>query len=111
MGGKARYRLTLRTGQSAQREAEEQVMDKENTDADEAVLKMAQRYEVVMIDDVLISQPDFSWAQLFLAIDRLSRKNLIAIRRVGLRYRICSMNQALMHGQAQHHEEPAASHR
>ena len=86
-------------------------MEKENTDADEAVLNMVQRYEVLMIDDVIISQPDFSWAQLFLAIDRLSRKNLIAIRRVGLRYRTFPMNQALMRGQAQHHEEPAASHR
>jgi hypothetical protein len=39
-----------------------------------------------MMDDLIISQLDFSWAQLFLAIDRLSRKNLIAILRVDLSY-------------------------
>jgi hypothetical protein len=48
---------------------------------------------------------------LFLAIDRLSRKNLIAICRVGLSYQICPMNQALTLGQNQQYEEPAASHR
>jgi hypothetical protein len=63
------------------------------------------------MDDLIISQPDFSWAQLFLAIDRLSRKNLIAIRRVGLSYQIFPMNHALTLGQDLHHEESAASHR
>ena len=82
-----------------------------NADADEAVLCMVQRYGVLMMDDIIISQSDFSWAQLFLAIDRLSRKNLIAIRRVGLSYQICPMNHALALGQNQQHEEPAASHR
>ncbi len=82
-----------------------------NADADEAVLCMVQRYGVLMMDDIIIGQSDFSWAQLFLAIDRLSRKNLIAIRRLGLSYQICPMNHALALGQNQQHEEPAASHR
>jgi hypothetical protein len=86
-------------------------MSIENADADAAVLNMVQRYGVLMMDDIIISQPYFSWAQLFLAIDRLSRKNLIAIRRVGLTYQICPMNQALTLGQDQQHEEPVASHR
>ena len=82
-----------------------------NADADEAVLCMVQRYGVLMMEDIIISQADFSWAQLFLAIDRLSRKNLIAIRRVGLSYQICLMNHALTLGQNQHPEEPAGSRR
>lgn len=81
-----------------------------NADADGAVLCMVQRYGVLMMEDI-ISQADFSWAQLFLAIDRLSRKNLIAIRRVGLSYQICLMNHALTLGQNQHHEEPAGFRR
>ena len=81
-----------------------------NADADEAVLNMLQRYEVLMMEDLIIGRPDFSWAQLFLAIDRLSRKNLIALRRVGLSYQIRPMNQEWALGQGQHHEEPVAHH-
>ena len=57
-------------------------------DADEVVLNMVQRYEVLMMEDIIIGRPDFSWAQLFLAIDRLSRKNLITLRRIGRSYQI-----------------------
>ena len=81
-----------------------------NGDADEAVLNMLQRYEVLMMEDLISGLPDFSWAQLFLAIDRLSRNDLIALRRVGLSYQIRSMNQEWTHVQGQHHEEPVAHH-
>ena len=81
-----------------------------NADADEAVLCMVQRYGVLMMEDI-ISQADFSWAQLFLAIDRLSRKNLIVLHRVGLSYQMFLMNQAVLHGQDHHREEPAVAHR
>jgi hypothetical protein len=80
------------------------------TDADEAVLTMVQRYEVLMMEDLINGRPDFSWAQLFLAIDRLSRKNLIALRRMGLSYQIRPMNHEWTLSQEQHHEEPAAHH-
>ena len=86
-------------------------MGTENADADEAILDMLQRYEVLTKDDLIITQPNFSWAQLFLAVDRLSRKNLLAFRRIGLSYQIRRMNQALTLGQNQHHEEPAGSRR
>jgi hypothetical protein len=82
-----------------------------NADADEAVLNMLQRYEVLMMEDLIVGRPDFSWAQLFLAIDRLSRKNLIALHRMGLSYQLRPMNQELAIGQEQQHEELAASHR
>ena len=68
-------------------------MDTENVDADEAVLNMIQPYEGLMIDDLIAERPDFSWAQLFLAIDRLSRKNLITLHRVGWSYQIFLVNQ------------------
>jgi hypothetical protein len=81
-----------------------------NADADEAVLNMLQRYEVLMMEDLITGRPDFSWSQLFLAVDRLSRKNLIALRRIGLSYQILSTNQAWIHDQAHQHEEPVVHH-
>ena len=80
-------------------------------EAEQAVLNMLRRYEVLMMEDLIGGRPDISWAQLFLAIDRLSRNNLIALRRVGLSYQIRPINQEWTLGQGQHHEEPAAHHR
>ena len=85
-------------------------MATENTDADEAVLNMLQRYEVLMLEDLITGRPDFSWAQLFLAIDRLSRKNVIALRRIGSRYQILPTNQEWTQTQAGHHQEPVVQH-
>jgi hypothetical protein len=95
---------------SVHRKKEERIMGIENADADETVLNMLQRYEVLMMEDLITGRPDFSWAQLFLAIDRLSRKDLIALRRVGLSYQIRLINQVWTHGQGQHYEEPVAHH-
>jgi predicted transcriptional regulator len=81
-----------------------------NADADEAVLNMLQRYEVLMVEDLIIGRPDFSYAQLFLAIDRLSRKNLIALHRTGMSYQIRPMNQERTLGQDQQHEDLVAHH-
>jgi hypothetical protein len=81
-----------------------------NADADEAILNMLQRYEVLMMEDLITGRPDFSWAQLFFAIDRLSRKNVIVLRRIGLSYQICPTNQEWPLGQARHHEEPVVHH-
>ena len=71
---------------------------------------MVQRYEALMMEDLIIARPDFSWAQLFLAIDRLSRKNLVTLRRMDLSYQIRTMNHAGALGQTHHHEQPAAHH-
>ena len=92
-------------------EKEELIMGTGNTDADEAVLNMLQRYEVLMMEDLIIGRPDFSWAQLFLAIDRLSRKNLITLHRMGMSYQLRPMTQGCTLGQEQRHEELATSHR
>lgn len=82
-----------------------------NEDVDEAVLDLLQRGEGLMMDDLIAERPDFSWAQLFLAVDRLSRRNLIVLHQVGLNYQIFRMNQAVTHDQDQRHEQSAASHR
>ena len=86
-------------------------MDPRNADAEKAVLNMLQRYEVLMMEDLIIGQPDFSYAQLFLAIDRLSRKNLIALHRMGMSYQLRPMNQERVLGQEQQHEELVVHHR
>ena len=85
-------------------------MGTENVDADEAVLNMLQRYEGLMMDDLIAKRPDLSWAQLFLAIDRLSRQNLITLHRVGLSYQIFLMSQEWPLGHGQHREESVAQH-
>jgi predicted transcriptional regulator len=81
------------------------------TGAEQAVLNMLRRYEMLMMEDLISIRSDFSWAQLFLAIDRLSRKNLIAVHRAGLSYQIRQINQEWTLGHGRHHEEPAAHHR
>lgn len=86
-------------------------MGPRNADAEKAVLNMLQRYEVLMIEDLIIGQPDFSYAQLFLAIDRLSRKNLIALHRMGMSYQLRPMNQERALGQEQQHEALVVHHR
>lgn len=78
--------------------------------AEQAVLNMLRRYEVLMMEDLIEWRSDFSWTQLFLAIDRLRRKNLLVIRRVGLSYQIRLINQERTFGQRQQHEKPAARH-
>ena len=85
-------------------------MSTENVDPDESILNMLQPYEGLMMDDLIAERPDFSWAQLFLAIDRLSRKNLITLHRVGLSYQIFLMNEEGILGQGQHCKESTAQH-
>jgi hypothetical protein len=92
-------------------ENERQIMGTGSAEADKAVLNMLQRYGALMMDDLIVGRADFSWAQLFLAIDRLSRKNLISLRRVGLSYQIRLANHEYTLDQEQQHEELAASHR
>ena len=89
----------------------ELIMSTGNADADKAILDMLQRYEVLTMDDLIISQPNFCWAELFLAVGRLSRKNLIALRQFGSCYQIRRMNRAFPSGQGLHHEQSAAAHR
>ncbi|MBX3306291.1 MAG: hypothetical protein KF751_09620 [Nitrospira sp.] len=58
-------------------------------ETEQAILQMLQRRRVMMMDDVLaIGHSDFAWSELFLAIDRLSRKQLIALYRTGSTYQL-----------------------
>ena len=82
-----------------------------NADADEAVLTILDRYGVLMLDDLITGRPDFSLTQLFLAIDRLRRTNVIALRRIGLRDEIRLTNPAWPLGLAPQHQEPVAPKR
>ena len=40
------------------------------------------------IEVLMIGQPDFTWSEVFLAIDRLSRKQEIALARRGSTYQL-----------------------
>ncbi|MDF0642512.1 MAG: hypothetical protein P0111_00660 [Nitrospira sp.] len=77
-------------------------------EAEEAVLNMLHRYEVLELEDLIISRPDFSWAQLFLAVDRLSRTNVIALSRSGLTYHLRLLPHGNRLGRLRGDEEPAA---
>lgn len=60
-----------------------------HSDTEQAVLKMLQQHNVMMLDEVLMTgQPDFTWSEVFLAIDRLIRKQEIALSRRGSTYQL-----------------------
>lgn len=60
-----------------------------HSDTEQAVLKMLQQHNVMMLDEVLMTgQPDFTWSEVFLAIDRLRRKQEIALSRRGSTYQL-----------------------
>lgn len=84
-------------------------MSSEAMKAEEAVLNMLQRYEVLEMEDLIISRPDFSWAQLFLAVDRLSRMNVIVLSRSGLSYQLRLLPNSDHLGRPVGHEEAAIS--
>jgi hypothetical protein len=76
--------------------------------AEEAVLNMLNRYEVLTMEDLILGRPDFSWAQLFLAVDRLSRTNMIALSRFGLGYQLRLIADATRLGRPLGHVAAAA---
>jgi hypothetical protein len=58
-------------------------------ETEQAILMMLQQHRVMMMDEVLtIGEPDITWSELFFAVDRLSRKQLIALRRRGSTYQL-----------------------
>lgn len=80
-----------------------------HVDAEQAVLNMLHRYKVLTMDEILISgQPDFSWAQVFLAIDRLSRQKLLLLYRTGRTYQVALSRQAWAVVQTSRQYESAA---
>ncbi len=58
-------------------------------ETEQTILKMLQQHRVMMMDEVLaIGKPDITWSELFFAVDRLSRKRLIALSRIGSTYQL-----------------------
>jgi hypothetical protein len=61
--------------------------------AKQAIQEMFRSREVLTVEDLLNAKPEFSWAQLFLAIDLLSREGAIALHPQGLSYELRSVDQ------------------
>lgn len=58
-------------------------------ETEQAILKILHQHRVMMLDEVLtIGEPDFTWNELFFAVDHLSRKQLIARSRCGSTYQL-----------------------
>lgn len=83
-------------------------MSTDAVNAEKAVLNMLDRYEVLTMEDLILGRPDFSWAQLFFAVDRLSRANIIVLSRFGLGYRLRLLSNTTRVGQPWGHAETAA---
>lgn len=50
--------------------------------AEEAVLEMLQKAGPCSLDDLVMQLPNFSWSEVFLAVDRMSREGLLLLRRL-----------------------------
>lgn len=83
-------------------------MSTDAVNAEEAVLNMLHRYEVLTMEDLILGRRDFSWAQLFLAVDRLSRTNMIVLSRFGLGYQLRLVPDTTRLGRPWGHAETAA---
>lgn len=60
-----------------------------HVEAEQAVLSMLQHYSGMTMDEIFdVAQPDLTSSEVFLAIDRLSRKQLIALHRTGNTYQL-----------------------
>jgi hypothetical protein len=75
--------------------------------AKQAIQEMLRSHEVLTVEDLLNAKPEFSWAQLFLAIDLLSREGAIALHRQGLSYELRSVAQLCDVEQGQEGESTA----
>jgi hypothetical protein len=83
-------------------------MDTGYVDTEQAVLNLLHRYGILTMDEILASgKPGFSWAQVFLAIDRLSRQKLIVVHRTGSDYQVALSTQAWTTAHASRQEEAA----
>jgi hypothetical protein len=52
-----------------------------NVSAEEAVIEMLQRTGPCCLDNLAIQLPNFSWGEVFTAVDRMSRDGRLVIRR------------------------------
>ena len=50
---------------------------------EEAIVDTLQRRGPCCLDDVVMSLPNFSWGEVFLAVDRMSRDGRVSLRPLG----------------------------
>ena len=53
-----------------------------NASVEESVLDLLQRTGPCSLDDLVVHLPKYGWSQVFLAVDRMSREDLLKVRRL-----------------------------
>ncbi len=53
-----------------------------NASVEESVLDLLQRTGPCSLDDLVVHLPNYGWSQVFLAVDRMSREDLLRVRRL-----------------------------
>jgi hypothetical protein len=53
-----------------------------NASVEESVLDLLQRTGPCSLDDLVVHLPNYCWSQVFLAVDRMSREDLLRVRRL-----------------------------
>ena len=53
------------------------------TAVEEAVIEMVQKTSTCSLDDVVTYLPNFSWSEVFSAVDRMSRDGRLLLRQTG----------------------------
>jgi len=75
---------------------ENSVMATGHADTEQTVLNMLDQHTMMTMDEILRStQLNFSWAQMYLAIDRLSRTNMIVLSRIDGTYQLALRTHGL----------------
>jgi hypothetical protein len=65
---------------------------------EEAVLDRLQSSGPSYLEDLVMQLPNFSWSQVFLAVDRMSREGLLSLRRLTCSaYYVAPSRRALHH--------------
>jgi len=50
---------------------------------EEAVIELLQRIGPCSMDEIIMQLPNFSWAEVFVAVGRLSKEGRVSLRRQG----------------------------
>jgi len=64
---------------------------------EEAIVDTLQRRGPCCLDDVVMSLPNFSWGEVFLAVDRMARHGRVSLLQLG-----CSTYQISLRAQCAH---------
>ena len=73
--------------------------------AEEAILDSLQRSGPCCVENLVMQLPNFSWSQVFLAVDRMSREGLLLLqRRTCLTYCVALPSGPVSHHPSRHEE-------